>query len=730
MLSSMDWEFMYKIAEQHENLIKFIDETKNGFENTPKLIDDINSDIQNYKKTDDVSEKDPLEALQTMLRNYVYELCETMFSAGSDTSNIIEMWDNIEDLAKPVSIMVCGKAGSGKSKFINSLVGRELLKVDTLPSTAIVSKLMYSEENKLCIHLKDGTDKFVDFSYLKALNSGSEKSNKLLRKLESMDIYVNKRILQKFTIYDVPGFNPNIGYDEKIDSSIIAEADIVLFVMDVEQTLSKTEIEYIRSLPKNLKPIVIVNKIDALGREEHNLNEIIGGIRDRLGGHVVDVIGVSAQLALQGLKDKSKQVIVGSNLQNVMKLINQHVANKRDEFTQNRLAKLIDLCFDFGESGSIFAEYINEIDKRIDEQFDNSQVFISIINNCRENLKDLKEFSSSKAYPLLDMAYCMARIEDDAISFDDLFKLHTVSESAHYCIKNITEDGYHYFFNMNINNEMLQELRNSRIDQTFTWFKSVVNEKIDLLLEIENRLSENDEATEKLSLEIEEYAEAVRSYNNTEYSAASAYLDEDKIRQLEKWKERLDIDCKDLVNRHKALSQQRKDLIIEIVKHNNEFYKYFPDITQFLASVEKTFLYFSQFVLSFVKILNCSKFYYKSLDDWSKFMQLSFKELSEKPLIYYTTEYFEEFNRAHKYKPKKYFFEEERMSMFEDILDVETGEVKILKREPYYDPNTDINVGEATNVNTNADTNSDERSIFKKYVTESVNKVLSKVLTK
>ena len=57
----------------------------------------------------------------------------------------------------PLKVLVAGEFKTGKSTFINAILGRELLKSDVVPATAVVTYLCYGSEEKLFVTFKNKT---------------------------------------------------------------------------------------------------------------------------------------------------------------------------------------------------------------------------------------------------------------------------------------------------------------------------------------------------------------------------------------------------------------------------------------------------------------------------------------------------------------------------------------------------------------------------------------------
>ena len=62
-----------------------------------------------------------------------------------------------------INLTVLGEFNRGKSTFVNSLIGEDVLPVGVTPTTASINILKYSEEKTLKVLYKDDTEELKDF---------------------------------------------------------------------------------------------------------------------------------------------------------------------------------------------------------------------------------------------------------------------------------------------------------------------------------------------------------------------------------------------------------------------------------------------------------------------------------------------------------------------------------------------------------------------------------------
>lgn len=244
----------------------------------------------------------------------------------------------LADAEEPLLIMVMGEFSTGKSTFINALVGREVAVMNATPTTAVITKLCYGIQDEIIVHFLDGTEERKTSQEFAALTAeADEESNKIH---ETID-YVERRIpldaLKAITIIDSPGLNAIKDAHGIVTRRFMDKADSVWWLLSAENAGSQTEIEAMEELSPRLKPFALVNKMDQVDEEEESPEELLDNIRGLLGDHVQKVIGISAKLALQGKLDNNPAMLEESRLAEFYKVIEDEVLPHRESYKMNTL---------------------------------------------------------------------------------------------------------------------------------------------------------------------------------------------------------------------------------------------------------------------------------------------------------------------------------------------------------------------------------------------------------
>ena len=178
------------------------------------------------------------------------------FGAPSEDAELVRR--ALSDLEELFLLVIVGEFNSGKSAFINALLGAELSEEGVTPTTSRITVLRHSPE-PIERERRDGV-----------LEKG----------------YPNA-FLREIAVVDTPGTNAIIRHHEELSRGFVPRSDLVLFVTSAERPLTESErayLELIRDWGK--KVVLVVNKADLLQEEEaagEVRSFVEGGIRSALG---------------------------------------------------------------------------------------------------------------------------------------------------------------------------------------------------------------------------------------------------------------------------------------------------------------------------------------------------------------------------------------------------------------------------------------------------------------
>ncbi len=207
-------------------------------------------------------ERDVLGRLQTALARF-----------DADRGDQDALAQSIRQLDDLFLLVVVGEFNSGKSTFINALVGQAVLEEGVTPTTTQVQMLTYGAE---------ATDALSDTS------------------VRTVKVPID--LLRDIHIVDTPGTNAIFREHEEITTDFVPRADLVLFVTSADRPFTETErgfMDAIRDWGKKI--VIVINKVDILERPEE-VASVERFVRERaaqLLGVTPEIFAVSARAALR-----------------------------------------------------------------------------------------------------------------------------------------------------------------------------------------------------------------------------------------------------------------------------------------------------------------------------------------------------------------------------------------------------------------------------------------------
>ncbi|KAL6842205.1 hypothetical protein ACP4OV_027968 [Aristida adscensionis] len=226
----------------------------------------------------------------TKLDEKVMQLIETEKPILSEAVNVIRkaapMMEEVEllvdaasRLSEPFLLVIVGEFNSGKSTFINALLGRQYLEEGVVPTTNEITLLSYSE---------------VD----------SESFGRCERHPDGQFVcYLSAPILKEMNLVDTPGTNVILQRQQRLTEEYVPQADLILFVLSSDRPLTQSEVGFLQYVQQWKKKVVFVlNKLD-LYRNSNELEEATAFVKENarklLNTQDVILFPVSSRSALE-----------------------------------------------------------------------------------------------------------------------------------------------------------------------------------------------------------------------------------------------------------------------------------------------------------------------------------------------------------------------------------------------------------------------------------------------
>ncbi len=164
----------------------------------------------------------------------------------SDKESSIILTDRLTHLQSAASFVIVGEVKSGKSSFVNALLGEDVCEVAPDPCTAGIQELVYGDEPKK-ITLGDHWER----------------------------VYLPKPVLREITIVDTPGTNSIITNHQTITENYIPQSDLVIFVFPARNPHTRTPWEFLALIRNDWrrKTVFVLQQADLASQHELSTNQ-------------------------------------------------------------------------------------------------------------------------------------------------------------------------------------------------------------------------------------------------------------------------------------------------------------------------------------------------------------------------------------------------------------------------------------------------------------------------
>ena len=214
------------------------------------------------------------EALVERERALLGRLADFLVGFGAPGEDVEISRRALSDLEELFLLVIVGEFNSGKSAFVNALLGAEVSREGVTPTTDRITLLRYADEPEE----RDRRDGVLERGH----------PNEFLREV---------------AIVDTPGTNAIIRHHEELSRGFVPRSDLVIFVTSADRPLTESErgyLELVRDWGKKI--LLVVNKADLLGEEakvEQVRRFVEEGLRSAL-GLSPPIFFVSSLLARRG----------------------------------------------------------------------------------------------------------------------------------------------------------------------------------------------------------------------------------------------------------------------------------------------------------------------------------------------------------------------------------------------------------------------------------------------
>ncbi|XP_030552797.1 probable transmembrane GTPase FZO-like, chloroplastic isoform X4 [Rhodamnia argentea] len=233
-----------------------------------------NERVAGFLKLED-KEKQLIETERVVL----LEAVNVIRKAAPQMEEVSLLLDATSQIDEPFLLVIVGEFSTGKSTFINALLGKRYLKEGVVPTTNEITFLRYSESDS---DEKQRCERHPDGQYI---------------------CYIPAPILKEMIIVDTPGTNVILQRQQRLTEEFIPRADLLIFVISADRPLTESEVAFLRYTQQWRKKVVFVLNKSDIYQNDLELQEATSFISENvqkfLNAENVALYPISARSALE-----------------------------------------------------------------------------------------------------------------------------------------------------------------------------------------------------------------------------------------------------------------------------------------------------------------------------------------------------------------------------------------------------------------------------------------------
>lgn len=219
-------------------------------------------------------------------------------------------------LSKKCVIGIGGKFSAGKSRFINSILGDDILPEDTIPTTSIGTYIIKDiEEEQFFGNTFNDMDVRLDREAIQAITHLFNKKYNLgfSHIIRHLLIKTSKLSYDNLVLLDTPGYSKDDStivkesQDEMVAKINLKTADYVIWLVDIENgVINQTDLDFLQELDQCHQILVVFNKCDKVPKQKYK--EVINYSELTLKETGLNIFDVVAYSAMEGKEYGSNSI--------------------------------------------------------------------------------------------------------------------------------------------------------------------------------------------------------------------------------------------------------------------------------------------------------------------------------------------------------------------------------------------------------------------------------------
>ena len=276
--------------------------------------------------------KELLSQEKNNLLNNLYKLQELL---GKENSSLQQRIKNIISKVSNLrfQVAIVGEFSTGKSSFLNALLGEEILPTALEECTAVITRIRKAHANtNIKLFYKKGNQENVSLNELEKVLTFESNIKEKLQEV-CIELLDNKFLLDDVDFIDTPGVNDPTKTGDLITLHWLPQSDAVVFLTHCEQSFKKSEIDFLKtkvSTQDKSRFIFVIHASDLIENEKE-FTSLKTRYETLLSKDYpsASVHFVSSHQALDAIEEQNKEEYVKSGLPSIRQDIHNLILKEK-----------------------------------------------------------------------------------------------------------------------------------------------------------------------------------------------------------------------------------------------------------------------------------------------------------------------------------------------------------------------------------------------------------------
>ncbi|MBN1322146.1 MAG: dynamin family protein [Thermoleophilia bacterium] len=237
-----------------------------------------------------------------------------------------------------VNVAVVGRFKAGKSSFLNEIVGREILPVDVLPATAVITQVSHGPTDRATVRYSDGREEEVALDELSeyVTEAGNPEN---VRQVAQVDVeLVSLAAFRTVRFVDTPGLGSIFAETTKTSLQWLPDIGAAIVALTIDPPLAESDLRLLRDVLRfTPEVIILLTKVDQVACDHLQAVEtFVANETEKRLGRAIPIYPYSTKPGFEHLR--------ACLLEYLIDRVVSHHEERLEEILAHKLQTLVEEC--------------------------------------------------------------------------------------------------------------------------------------------------------------------------------------------------------------------------------------------------------------------------------------------------------------------------------------------------------------------------------------------------